>query len=111
METLTKAELKRLNEEQHEDFVLLNVLPQEEFNKQHIRTSINIPHNDENFVEMVARVAGSKQRKIVLYCASFDCPASTRAAEQLKDNGFSQLYDYEGVTKDWFEQKDQVRAA
>lgn len=105
MKALTRDDLKRMNETDHEDFVLINVLPRDDFNRQHIRTSINIPHDEPGFEQKVDDVAGSFDRKIVLYCASFDCPASTEACEKLEEYGFSQVYDYEGGTKDWFEQK------
>jgi rhodanese-related sulfurtransferase len=78
------------------------VLPEDNFNEKHIRTSINIPHEDKQFTEMVEKVAGSKDRKIVVYCASFDCDASKKAAEKLEKAGFDRVYDYEGGTKDWF---------
>lgn len=107
MQTLTRDELKRMNEEQHEDFVLINVLPREAFNDKHIRTSINIPYKQADFVGTVEKVTGSKDRKIVVYCANFDCDASSNAARQLEEAGFTQVYDYEGGTQDWFEQKGE----
>ena len=106
MQPITRDELKRMNETQHEDFVLINVLPKEEFRKAHIRTSVNIPANNEQFVEHVEEVAGGKDRKVVVYCASFDCDASPHAAEKLEKAGFKHVYDYTGGTKDWFEQKE-----
>ncbi len=106
MKAITRDELKMMNETEHEDFVLLNVLPRHAFNKQHIRTSINIPVKDENFVDKVADVVGSKDRKVVVYCASFDCDASPKAARKLEEAGFTQVYDYEGGTQDWFDKRD-----
>jgi len=106
MQALTREELKRMNEVEHDDFVLINVLSPEQFNKQHIRTSINIPHKNADFAETVEEVAGSKDRKVVVYCASVDCDASPTAAGKLEDAGFTQVYDYEGGTRDWFKQKD-----
>jgi rhodanese-related sulfurtransferase len=105
MKPLTRDELKKMNDAQHEDFVLINVLSRESFNEQHIRTSINIPVSDENFAQKVESVAGGKDRKIVVYCASFECDASPKAAKKLEEAGFTQVYDYEGGTKDWFEKK------
>lgn len=110
MKTLTKKELKAMNEQTQEDFVLINVLSQEDFNKQHIRTSINLPYKADDFEKAVERVSGSKDRKIVVYCASFDCNASPKAAEKLDNAGFTHVFDYEGGTKDWFEQKRQEAA-
>lgn len=105
MNTLSKADLKRMNEQQHDDFVLINVLPQKAFNEQHIRTSVNVPHERDDFTEMVETIAGRKDRKIVVYCASFDCDASPKAAKKLEAAGFTQVFDYEGGTKDWFEHR------
>ncbi len=105
MTPIDRETLKRMNEVQHEDFILINVLPREVFNQQHIRTSINIPVESDDFVDQVESVAGSKERKIVVYCANFDCDASPKAAEKLERAGFSKVYDYEGGTEDWFEQK------
>jgi rhodanese-related sulfurtransferase len=82
------------------------VLPRDEFNEKHIRTSINIPVDSDDFAEKVESVAGRKDRKIVVYCANFDCDASPKAAEKLEAAGFDKVYDYEGGTEDWFEQKN-----
>ena len=105
MKAITRDDLKTMNETEHEDFVLINVLPREKFNEQHIRTSVNVPVDNDDFVQTVESVSGSKDRKVVVYCANFECDASPQAAHKLEDAGFKQVYDYEGGTKDWFEQK------
>lgn len=105
MKLITRDDLKTMNEDRHDDFVLINVLARSDFNDKHIRTSINIPVGDEAFEQKVEEVTGGKDRKIVVYCASFDCDASSKAAKKLDEAGFAQVYDYEGGTKDWFEQK------
>lgn len=105
MKTLTRDELKRMNEQDHEDFVLINVLAPEHFRKQHIRTSVNAPVEREDFTDLVETIAGDKDRKVVVYCANFDCDASPKAAKNLEDAGFKRVYDYEGGTEDWFEQR------
>lgn len=105
MQAINRDELKKMNEAEHRDFVLINVLPREKFNKQHIRTSINVPVDNDDFVDKVETVAGGKQRDIVVYCASFDCDASPKAAKKLEQAGFEKVYDYEGGTSDWFEQR------
>lgn len=102
MQAISHSDLKTMNEAEHRDFVLINVLPRESFNQEHIRTSVNVPVDEDSFSSQVERIAGNKDREVVVYCASFDCDASTRAAEQLETEGFTQVYDYEGGTKDWF---------
>lgn len=105
MQTIDRDKLQQMNETDHEDFVLINVLPREKFNKRHIRTSINIPVDEDDFTDRVEGVAGDKHRKIVVYCANTDCDASPTAARKLDEAGFDRVYDYEGGTEDWFEQK------
>lgn len=105
MQSIDRDTLKQMNEVNHEDFVLINVLPREAFRAQHIRTSINIPVSDDAFAERVEAVAGGKDREIVVYCANFDCDASPKAAKKLEDSGFTNVLDYEGGTEDWFAQK------
>lgn len=101
MNTITRDQLKHMNEEAHEDFVLINVLSPEAFREDHIRTSINVPVADPEFTERVERVAAGKDRKIVVYCANFDCDASDKAARALEEASFTQVYDYAGGTEDW----------
>lgn len=105
MQTIDRDKLRQMNEQDHEDFVLINVLSREQFNKRHIRTSINIPVDQDDFPEKVEAVAGDKHRKIVVYCANQKCDASPTAARKLEEAGFDRVYDYEGGTEDWFEQK------
>jgi len=87
----------------HKDFVLINVLKPEHFQKAHINSSINIPLESRSFTKQVETVAGGKDRDVVVYCASFDCDASPKAAQKLEKAGFKHVYDYEGGTKDWLD--------
>lgn len=102
MTRLTARELQRMRENQ-EDFELINVLSQDDFNAAHIPGSDNIPHNEQEFVRQVERAAGSKDRKIVVYCGSRECDASPRAANKLEAAGFTNVYDFEGGVKEWKE--------
>ena len=101
MQAINRQDLEAMNANHESDFVLINVLSPEDFNKEHIRTSINIPKSDPQFVDQVERVAAGKEREVVVYCANFDCPASMEAAQKLDQAGFSNVYDYEGGTADW----------
>lgn len=105
MQELSRDDLQRMNETEHEDFVLANVLSPEQFNEKHIRTSINVPVGDDHFEQTMGKVTGNKDRKVVVYCASFECDASPKAAKRLEAAGFSQVYDYAGGTQDWFDQR------
>jgi rhodanese-related sulfurtransferase len=103
MHALSREELQNMMKDPDQDFVLINVLSAEDFNRQHIRNSVNVPLKLQSFADLVAEIAGNRERKIVVYCANFNCDASTRAATELEAEGFTDVYDYEGGTKDWFE--------
>jgi len=102
MKTLTKEKLKQMIEN-HEDFVLINVLAEEYFDQEHILTSVNIPVKHEDFVDKVKARFPDKSKRIVVYCASFECRASPAAAKKLADEGYQDVYDYEGGIKEWKE--------
>lgn len=106
MSVLERNELKEMLEED-EDFVLINVLSPESFEDKHIPGSINVPI-DEDFEENINEKVPDKDEKIVVYCASFECQASTKAAQKLEELGYTNVYDYEGGVKDWEEAGNEL---
>lgn len=85
------------NEDRHRGFALVNVLGEGAFAMAHIPGSINIPHGNEEVFER--RFA--KDKEIIVYCASHDCPASDNVAAALVSRGFRRVYDYAGGLSDW----------
>ncbi|MFP3983201.1 MAG: rhodanese-like domain-containing protein [Desulfurivibrionaceae bacterium] len=110
MKTLGREQLKEMMAKD-KDFLLVNVLLPKQFNQEHIPGSVNIPVNDENFEQKFEEKAESKDRKIVVYCASFDCKASPNAAERLEKLGYKEVYDYQGGIKDWKEASYPVESS
>lgn len=102
MNTITHDELKSMLDRQ-DDFLLLNVLPIDLFDRGHIPGSINIPVESPDFLKEVEKLVHDKDEPIVTYCASFQCPASTDAAKKLADAGYKNVFDYKGGIKDWQE--------
>lgn len=100
MKTITTEELSA-RKKRHDDFLLINTLPNEYFSETHIPDSINIPESREDFVALVQQAAGDKRRTIILYCANEDCASSTNAARKLDEAGFKSVYDYEGGAAGW----------
>ena len=89
------------NHDERKGTAVVNVLSPEAFNKDHIPGSINIPQNDiEQFDKRF-----KKDKEIVVYCASKECDASTKVAEQLAAKGFTQVRDYEPGMKGWNDAK------
>lgn len=100
MQTITTEQLRQWRA-RREDFLLINVLAADAFQKQHIPGSINIPADDDQFTRKVHQKLGSKDRKVVVYCTSKECTASPRAAKKLDKDGFSNVYDYEVGMTGW----------
>jgi rhodanese-related sulfurtransferase len=74
-------------------------LSPEVFAKEHIPDSINIPQGEINRLEEKF----SRDKEIIVYCASADCDASTRVAKTLQEHGFTNVYDYAEGLKGWKE--------
>lgn len=91
-----------------EDFLLLNVLGEEQFEKAHIPGSQNVPVKRARLENEVERLAGGKEIPVVVYCASSECEASTDAARRLANVGFEKVYDYSGGMAAWIEAGHQV---
>jgi rhodanese-related sulfurtransferase len=81
------------------DFLLVDARPREQYAAAHIPGAISLP-----LIE-IPQYAGSldKGRMIVTYCGNYNCPISTKAAEQLVSLGYTNVYDYKGGIKEWQE--------
>lgn len=69
MITISRDDLTYISEQEHRDFILINVLSNDAFNKQHIRSSIYIPFDQPQFVQLVGVIARNKQCNSVEYCS------------------------------------------
>ncbi len=85
----------------NEDFVLINALSEDAFSKEHIPGSENIPAGNPELVKKAEKIAGSKEKEIIVYCANPECEASTIAAGKLKDAGFANVIEYDGGMQAW----------
>ena len=103
-------EYQRFKDLQHDGVRILNVLSADAFQKAHIPGSVNMPHDNPHFAEEVKNAIGSKDVPVIVYCASYSCDASMKAARKLDNEGFSNVMCYEGGTKEW-QEKASARAA
>lgn len=101
MQTITREQLEK-KQNSIKDLTLINTLPADKFKETKISNSINVPQQNDDFVDRVsAAVMNDKKAEIVVYCANKECDSSTRAARKLEQAGFKNVYDYEGGYKDW----------
>ena len=97
LKTITREEL-HAKRERGEDFRLVNVLSTAAFARAHIPGSENVPVTE---IEERAPALWEPDEEIVVYCSSFDCDASPRAAAILDRLGFINVWDFEGGMEDW----------
>jgi len=96
MNTISTDDLKK-KMDSADDFILINVLSEEQFRREHIPNSINIPLGEIGR----RRDELDPNKEIIVYCKSFQCEASIKAAKKLEKLGFEKVVDYEGGLKDW----------
>lgn len=82
-------------------FRLVDVLDSQHYELEHIKGAINLPVSEIG--DKAKIVLQDKSEAIVVYCASFECQASTMAANKLMAMGYKNVLDYKGGIKDYKE--------
>lgn len=107
MNKLSLITLERLLEMRENDdtFALVEVLGEDSYESGHLPDAVNIPAPKEITPEEMAEAAKSKGIEqagtVVVYCASYTCTASTRAARLLLEAGFTDVLDYKAGKAGW----------
>ncbi len=83
------------------DVVVLEALPQEYFEKEHLPGAKNLPLDD--LEASVARLVPDKDQAIVTYCSNDACGNSSVAATRLRALGYRNVRKYSGGKQDWIE--------
>lgn len=94
---ISRQELLRMKRA-GEPFTLIDVLSAESYANGHIPGAVSIPITE---LGAKANALLNKNDTIVTYCASFECTASTIAAQKLLALGYSRVLDYKGGLKDY----------
>lgn len=101
---ITREELKKWIDEKKE-FVLIDVLAQGSYEGRHLPTANHASVSETGFLEKVGKLVSSKETTVVVYCASFTCQLSPRAASMLANDGYTNVYDFKGGLADWQDAK------
>lgn len=99
-ETIDAKTLKEWLDE-GKDFVLVDVLSRESYDAKHLPRAQHADVHKDGFMEKVTALVGDKGKTVVVYCASKSCQASPKAADELAQAGYSDVYDFEGGLADW----------
>lgn len=83
-----------------QDFKLVDVLSEKSFNEGHIPGAINILV-DNLAEDILLEEQITKDDTIVVYCASYACPKSTKAAKRLLEMGYEKTFDFKAGKREW----------
>jgi rhodanese-related sulfurtransferase len=78
---------------------LLEVLPAEDFRREHLPGASNIPLPELTLERAEADL--DPHRPVVVYCYDTECDLSSRGAALLEAYGFEQVYDFTGSKTAW----------
>lgn len=81
-------------------FKLVEVLSPKHFKEGHLPGAINIPLDK---LEKEAPKKLKKHDQIIVYCASYMCHASTKAARKLLEMGYIKTVDFKGGKQQWID--------
>lgn len=98
MQDISREQLRRLM--LRDDVYIVEVLPEEDYQSEHIPGALNVPM-DREFDRRVQRSVSDKNVPVIVYCANSDCPLAPRAAEHLEQLGYSKVFDYRAGKDDW----------
>ena len=85
------------------NFVLVDVLGEENYNKQHLPKAINIPVAEADFKSKVKKELPNKKTPVIVYCSNEMCLASPGAAKILIEMGYKDVTHFKGGLKGWQE--------
>jgi rhodanese-related sulfurtransferase len=80
---------------------LIDVMPRPYHRRLRIPGAINIPVQEEDFVEQVDAVVEDRHRALVVHDAGNDCDLARQACERLEAAGFSDVRLFVAGTAGW----------
>lgn len=106
--TITREQI-RIKMASNEPMIIIEALPQQYFDAEHIPGAINIPH--DKIKKMAAEVLPDKDAFIVVYCASTECQNSNIATQTLHQMGYSNAFEYIEGKQHWINGKRSVESS
>ncbi len=86
-------------------FLLVDVRPKESTLNAPLPGAVRVPYSGDTFVPDVLSLAGQLELPVVVYGDGEDCPIAHKAADQLKDAGFVEVWAYCGDVRPWAQRK------
>ena len=94
----TTVSTERVRDLARQGAQLLEVLPQNAYDQEHLPGAVNIPLPS---LTPAAAESLDRSRPVVVYCYDTECDLSARGAALLELYGFKEVYDYTGSKTEW----------
>ncbi len=101
MKKIISREQIKANLDTNAPMTLIEALPAQYFETEHLPGALNIPH--EEIAARAPELLTDKDALIVVYCASSTCANSDIAATTLDGLGYTNTQIYKGGKSDWLE--------
>jgi rhodanese-related sulfurtransferase len=84
--------------------VLLHVLPEESYHREHLPGAQRASVYEVSFLDQVHEIVADPNRSIVVYGAGPESKEASVAADKLRRAGFTDIWEFAGGLEEWLEQ-------
>ncbi len=102
MQIINRKELERMLERRRH-FVLIETMPEADYERRHLPFAINVPLDDDCFADRIREAVPEPEYDIVVYCSNSDSPLAREAASRIESLGYVSVYQYQEGKDGWFE--------
>jgi len=99
MKSIDGKKVKELIEKNHA--AAIDVAPQSNYKKEHIKGAINIPHSEKSFLSTVENKFKKKNEDIVLCGQREQSSQMERLGTELEHAGYKNVYQYQASPTEW----------
>lgn len=99
-QTINREQFLELRNANDKTVRVVDVLDESHYQQEHIKGAISLPLGK---IDKYALKRLDQNDKVIVYCASTECQASTAAAEKFVALGFKNVYDYKEGLKGYKE--------
>ena len=106
MRTIKSLPLKDWKDiyESNKDFIVIDIRAEDDFDREHVKRSININYQDPNFISLIDKL--DKKKSYLVYCKSgFRC---SKTLELMGTLEFEKAYGLEGGIDSWKDSRLKV---
>lgn len=108
LETLTKeflmksvggSEIKKMLDK--EKVKMVDIDTKTNFNNSHLKGSVNLPHDEKDFMGKIEKKFASKTETIVVCARPALKSQAKKICNEMKKNGYKKVYEYTADPSDW----------